>query len=404
MAAGNPAHRRMIRGILFATILIDIAGFSILIPVLPLFATQLGATGQQVALMLALHSLGLVLFSPVWGWVSDRIGRRPVLILCLAGTAASFALLAVANTIEGIYVARALGGFFAASVGTAQAYMTDITEHHERAEGIGLIGAAFGLGFIAGNVLGGTLAAVNPGLPFWTTAGLAFANCALAIPFLPESRPPGTRASWSKLGRALIPVPVLLAATVHRNRTRVYLYLFFHVFLFFSALEAMFTLYANARFGWNELQAGLFMAYIGVVIAATQGLAIGRLTRTYGEVRLVLAGLALTGGCMILFPLAVSLPAMMGIGGLVAFGNGIAFPAFTSLFTKVCGEDEAGESLGQGNAMAQTGRTIGALAAGWVFVTVSPSAVFVIGGIGILAAFIVFFAGLRLLVPRRGPE
>ena len=134
---------RLVSAILFSIILIDFIGFSILIPVLPLYAQELGASPTEVGLMLALYSLGLVVFLPVWGWISDHIGRRPVLLVCLLGTAASFALLAVAETITAIYVARALGGFFGASIGTAQAYMTDITDEENRTRGMGLIGAAF---------------------------------------------------------------------------------------------------------------------------------------------------------------------------------------------------------------------------------------------------------------------
>ena len=146
-------RRRLVEGIIFAPILIDFVGFSILIPVLPLYAQQLGASELEVGMMLARYSLGLVLFLPVWGWISDRIGRRPVLLICLLGTASSFAMLSVASSVYEIYFARALGGFFGASIGTAQAYMTDITDRDDRAGGMGIIGGAFGIGFVLGNAL-----------------------------------------------------------------------------------------------------------------------------------------------------------------------------------------------------------------------------------------------------------
>jgi MFS family permease len=397
------AERRsgLVRAIIFATILIDFLGFSILIPVLPLYARDLGASETQIGLLLALYSLGLVLFLPVWGWVSDRFGRRPVLLVCLLGTAASFAALALARTLPELYLARILSGLFGASIGTAQAYMTDITDDQDRARGMGLIGAAFGMGFVLGNVLGGTLHAVRPGLPFHATAALALANFVLAAFFLPETlgaaRAP---VDWRRLARALVPAPVLLFATVHANRTRLYLYLFFHVFLSFAALEAMFALYSSERFGWNEWDVGLYMAYLGIVIGATQGLLIGRLSERFGEVALVLAGLFLTGCGMIALPAVGGPVGLMLVGGAIAFGNGIALPAFTSLFTKVCGVDEAGETLGQSQAMAQTGRTIGALASGWVLERVGLGAPFVLGGLGMLLAFAIFGLSRRLLVPR----
>jgi MFS family permease len=328
-----------------------------------------------------------------------------VLLVCLLGTAGSFALLAVADSINEIYLARALGGFFGASIGTAQAYMTDITNPENRARGMGLIGAAFGIGFVLGNLLGGTLQTISPGLPFYTTAALALAAFLIAIFFLPESRSVRDEpVSWGRVGRSLIPAPVLLAITAHSNRTRLYLYLFFHIFLSFSALEAMFALYSSETFGWDEWDVGLFLAYFGIVMGVTQGLLIGRFTDRFGEVPLVLAGLALTGVTMILMPFSPSGLPLIVIGGLMAFGNGLAFPAFTSLFTQVCDADEAGETLGQSQAMAQTGRTIGALGSGWVFQTIAPGAPFFLGGVGMLVGLVLFGVSLRVLVPRTPPE
>jgi predicted MFS family arabinose efflux permease len=209
--------------------------------------------------------------------------------------------------------------------------------------------------------------------------------------------------SWRRLARSLVPAPLLVAAAAHDNRTRLYLYLFFHLFLSFSALEAMFALYAYRRFAWTEWDVGIFMAYVGSVIGVTQGLLIRRLAQSFGEVQLVFAGLGITGAMMIALPFATSLPLLLVVGAALAFGNGIAFPTFTSLFTKACGAQEAGEALGQSQAMAQTGRTLGALGAGWVLERISPGAPFVLGGIGILSALAIFVAAAPLLVPRAEP-
>jgi multidrug resistance protein len=397
----SQTQKRLISAIIFATILIDFAGFSILIPVLPLFAQELGATDTEVGLLLALYSLGLVLFLPVWGWISDRIGRRPVLIICLFGTACSFAYLALAQSLAHLYVARALGGFFGASIGTAQAYMTDITDHDERARAMGLIGAAFGIGFVLGNLLGGTLQALHPGLPFYATAVLALASCILAVVFLPESRAPSAEpVAWSGLGRSLIPAPILLVVTAHSNRTRLYLYLFFHLFLAFSALEAMFAIYSSEEFGWTEINVGLFMAYLGIVIGVTQGMLIGPLTRISGAARVVEIGLALTGAGMLALPTVTGLVALMLTGAVISLGIGLVFPTFTSLFSKVCEAHEAGEALGQSQAMAQTGRTLGAAVAGWLSQTVSHGAPITLGGLGMLAALALFLLTRRVLLPR----
>ncbi len=391
----------IVLALIFATILLDFVGFSILIPVLPLYAEDLGASKIEVGLLLSLDSIGLVLFLPFWGWVSDRIGRRPVILVCLLGTAAYFGLLAVARTIPEIYLARALGGFFGASIGTAQAYITDITTPEDRARGMGLIGAAFGLGFVLGNVIGGVLHEVHPKAPFYTTGAIALANFVAAFFLLPESRPSHpTIGSLRGLGRALIPTPIQLFAGAHSNRTRLYLYLFFHIFAAFSALEAMFPLWARERFGWGTLQIGLFLGYLGVVISATQGLLIGRLSQRYSEVPLVILGLAFTGGAMMLLPATYSLGTLMIVGGVLAFGNGIAFPTFTSLFSKVCGVDDAGEFLGHSQSMAQTGRALGPYWGGWAMGSIGGGAPLFLGGLGVLAALGIFLAGRSVLVPR----
>jgi MFS family permease len=159
--AGSSGSARTVLLIVFVTILIDFVGFSVLVPVLPLYAERLGAAPHQVGLILAFYALAQLVFLPAWGWVSDRVGRRPVLLVSLLGTAISFALLAHADTIPMIYLARVLGGFFAASIGTAQAVVTDVTSAKERAGGMGTIGAAFGMGMILGPVLGGTLATLR---------------------------------------------------------------------------------------------------------------------------------------------------------------------------------------------------------------------------------------------------
>ncbi len=395
------ARPRIVRSVIFATILLDFVGFSILIPVLPVYAEDLGASKIEVGLLLSLYSVALVLFLPFWGWVSDRIGRRPVILTCLLGTAGYFGFLAVADTVGEIYLARALGGFFGASIGTAQAYMTDITAPEERAHGMGLIGAAFGLGFVLGNVIGGVLHDVHPTLPFYTTAGLALANFAVAWALLPESRTPSeTPGGLRGLARALVPTPVQLFAGAHENRTRLYLYLFFHIFASFSALEAMFPLWARENFGWGTRDIGLFLGYLGIVISLTQVLLIGRLSRTYGEVPMVILGLAFTGGAMMLLPLTHSLPTVMVVGTALAFGNGVAFPTFTSLFTKVCGREDAGEFLGHGQSMAQTGRALGPYWGGWAMGSIGSGAPLFLGGLGVLSALAIFLAGRRILVPR----
>ena len=390
---------RLVLGIVFTTILIDIVGFSVLIPVLPLMARRLGAGPVQVGLILTIYALAQLLFLPVWGWFSDRIGRRPVILVSLLGTALSFALLAVAESLAVIYVSRALAGFFAASIGTAQAVVTDVTGPRERARGMGIIGAAFGAGFVVGPALGGSLAEWGERLPFYTVAVLAALNLVLAWYWLPESRPPAlARPDLARLRSAFVPTPIRLVAAVHERRIALYLYLFFHIFTAFAALEAMFTLYLGERFALRELEIALIFAWIGVFVFLTQGFLVGRFASRYAETSLVAVGLATTAFGLAAIAVAPSAGWFYVVGPVIAIGNGIAMPSFTSLYSKACEAEEVGELLGQSQSMATTGRVIGPLWAGVAMGQLSLEAPFLIAGALMLLACALFLAARRFLV------
>ena len=310
-ATPKPPGSRATLGVVFATILIDFIGFSVLIPVLPLFAERLGADSVQVGLILSLYALSQLLFLPMWGWVSDRIGRRPVLLVSLLGTAASFVVLALAESIGWIYFARIAAGFFAASIGTAQAVVTDVTDASERAGGMGLIGAAFGAGMIVGPILGGGLASIDEYAPFYGVAILAGLSFVFAWVALPETKPPELEPRWGELGRSLIPTPIRLLTEVHDRRIAVYLGLFFILFTSFSVLEAMGTLFMARRFGKSELDAAIFFAWIGLFLVLTQGVLLRRLVDMAGEAKLLIAGLIILSFGIAAIAVVPSYPAFL---------------------------------------------------------------------------------------------
>ncbi len=389
-------RRRTLLGVVFATILIDFVGFSVLIPVLPLFAERLGATPVEIGMMLAIYALAQLLFLPAWGWASDRIGRRPVLLVSLFGTTASFILLAVAEDIPTVYLARALAGFFAASVGTAQAVVTDVTPPSERTSGMGLIGSAFGAGMILGPVLGGLLAGWDPKAPFYGVAILAGANGVIALFALDESRPAELpKPPWRDLAASLIPTPIRLLSAVHERRIGLYLGFFFVFFSAFSVLEGMITLYLGERFGADEFDAALVFAWLGVFLALTQAVALPRLVRRLSEFNLVCIGLALMALGFFSVALAPAFAWFFAIGPLIAVGNGLAFPTFTSLYSRACRAEEAGELLGQSNAMGTAGRIVGATGGGLLMAKVGLTSPF-------WAAGIVMVAGLAGFILLRG--
>ncbi|MEE2679790.1 MAG: MFS transporter [Myxococcota bacterium] len=389
--APGAAQSRSILLVVFLTILIDFIGFTVLIPVLPLFAEELGASDFEVALILSVYALAQLVFLPVWGWVSDRIGRRPVILVSLLGTVGSFIVLAFADSIGVIYAARALAGFFAASIGTAQAVVTDVTPPSERAGGMGIIGAAFGAGMIVGPVLGGYTAAIDPKAPFYSVAVLAALNFILAWLRLPESRPPGLEApDWKALGRTFIPTPIRVAMLVHDRRIALYLYFFFHLFSAFAVLEALITLYAGKQFGKEALDVGQLFLWIGVVLFVTQGVLLRRLVAAVGESRLVTVGMLSMAIGLAAVAWAPTFGWLYLVGTLIAFGNGVTFPAFTSLYSKACEAENAGELLGQSQAMATTGRIVGPALGGLAMQHFSLGTPFLIAGAAMLLALIMF--------------
>jgi multidrug resistance protein len=379
--------------IVFTTILIDFIGFSVLIPVLPLYAERLGASPVQVALILTLYALAQLLFLPAWGWVSDRVGRRPVILVSLLGTVCSFLVLSVADTVETIYLARVLAGFFAASIGTAQAVVTDVTPPADRARGMGMIGAAFGAGMIVGPMLGGLAAQVGEKIPFYAVAILALVNFVVACLRLPESRPSGLRKpGWLELRRSLVPTPLRLIAAVHDTRIGLFLYLFFHLFTAFAVLEALITLYVGVEFSKSTFDVGVLFAWIGIVLFVTQGLLLRRLVSHLGERRLIEIGLVAMAVGLAGVAAVPSYPWFFVAGSIIAFGNGVTFPSFTSLYSKACQAENAGELLGQSQAMATTGRIVGPVCGGFLMQEWAPGAPFVVAGAMMFLALAIFEA------------
>ena len=352
--------------ILFVTMLIDFAGYSVLVPVLPIYADDLGASPFEVGMIVTFYALTQLLFLPMWGWASDRIGRRPAILGSLAGTTMAYGILIVADDLAEVYLSRILAGFFAASLGTAQAMVTDLTPPGKRAQGMGVLGAALGVGFVIGPAVGGLLGGLNFRLPFAVVMVASFLNLVAAWFVLPESRR-GDGGPW-KLGeilRLLIPTPFRVASMVHERRIGIFLYLFFHLFAAFAALEAMFTLFMAKRYGATTLAAGQMFMWIGVWIALTQGFALRPLSNRLSETSLVVVGLFVMGLGLALMPWMPSMAALYVLAPFVAVGNGLAFPALASLYSKACASEQAGELLGQSQSMATTGRIVGPMWAGF---------------------------------------
>ena len=332
-------------GIVFTTVLIDLIGFGIVIPLLPLYAERFGASPTEIGLLTASFALMQFLFAPVWGRLSDRVGRRPVILASLAGTALASLLFGLAGALWLLFLARILDGISGASYAAAQAYVADVTAPEERARGMGLIGAAFGLGFVIGPALGALFAVVDHRVPFFVAAGLAATNLTVAARRLPESRRPDSPpASYSRLA--------LVRAALGSRALAPLVWLSFVGTFGFVAMEATFALLAERRFDFGLAEVGLVFTYIGVVAAVVQGALVGSVVRRLGEWTTLRAGLVATGAALGLLAATESLWALFPVLLLLAAGSGLTFPTVSALVSHRAPAEDQGGVLG---LLASTG-------------------------------------------------
>ncbi|MGA9400091.1 MFS transporter [Haladaptatus sp.] len=396
----------------FAIVFVDLLGFGILIPIIPLYAEHFGANEFVVGLLLASYSLMQFLFAPVLGRLSDERGRRPILLLSLFGSVVAWTLFGVADSLLFLFAARILAGVMGGNIATAQAYVADITPPEDRAKGLGLIGAAFGLGFVFGPALGGifssdavlsfartSLPAFVPitqfSLPSFVAAVICGVNLVVAAVVLPETRerqeesddetPSHDRESRLKRLARAFSNPELAGLIAS----------FFLLSLAFSSMESMFVLFTDQQYGFGPEMNGFVLAYVGVVIAIVQGGLVGRLTKRYGERTLALVGVGLelvTLSSLPFSPVIGSyLPSIGPIsGGLfvllfilmpLAAGNGFANVSLTTLVSKSATEDTQGGAFGLTQSAGSIARAVGPIVAGALYAAVAYWLPFVLGGL-----------------------
>ena len=359
--------------VLFLTVFIDLMGFGIVIPLLPIYAKQMNATPFTAGALIAVYSLMQLIFAPVWGRISDDIGRRPVLLMCLAGSAMGYLLLAGAWRLEVLFLARVLAGVAGASIPVAQAYIADVTGPAERARGMGLIGAAFGLGMVIGPALGGGLSLLGPRVPEGFAAGLCLANVLVAAYRLPESLP-------GSVGRpAPFRHPLSLASlrdAAARPGAAALLAVFFLVTLGFAVLEGTFSLAAADRYGYSQAQVDWLWVYMGLVAVVVQGWLVGRLARRLPERALIVLGSAALGLGFLGIPFAGSAIGLLTALALVVGGQGLASPSLSSLISKTVEESVYGEALGVSQSLSAGARVLGPAGGGLIFSRFDASAAY----------------------------
>lgn len=379
--------------IVLFTIFLDLLGFGIVIPLLPFFAKDLGANAIEVGLLMTAYSGMQFLFSPLWGRLSDRVGRRPILLISISANVVAMLLFAASSTLTLFFLARSFAGMANANIGTAQAYVADIMPGEERAKGMGLVGAAIGMGFVLGPAIGGLLAPLGNAAPALAAAGLSAINLVFASLFLPESLAPEAREAAK--ARRSSRLRTFLAALDHPLLPFLFL-LFFLLTTAFSQMEATFALFTEARFDYGTAENGYLFAFIGLMLALVQGGLVGPLRRRLGESAMLFGGTVLLAGGLLWLAQVHGLVGLLGASILLAIGHGVSNPALSTLVSRQAADHQQGQVLGVNQSMASLARVVGPILGGIAFEKGGEFAPFLSS-----AALVAFGALVALRIHRR---
>jgi DHA1 family tetracycline resistance protein-like MFS transporter len=345
---------------IFCTVTLDVLAFGLMIPVLPRIILEFmggdtAGAARVVGVFSTVWAAMQFLFSPVLGVVSDRYGRRPVILISCLGLGLDYVFMAVAPSLSLLFVGRIVSGITAATIHTSFAYIADVTAQKDRARAFGLVGVAFGLGFVVGPALGGLLGGLSPRLPFWLSAAACLVNAAFGWFVLPESLPPERRMAfdWKRAN----PIGAFRLLAAHRELFGLALSNFFGQ-VAHQVLPAVFVLYAGYRYGWSETDVGLTLAFVGVCSALVQGVLVGPVVARLGERRTLLVGLFFAAIGMAAYGLApTGLLFLIGVPVMSLWG--LAGPSILGLMSRLVSPSEQGQLQGANSAMASIAALIG---------------------------------------------
>ncbi len=344
-------------GIIFLTVFIDLVGFGIVIPILPLYAKHFGASESVNGLLVGVYSAMQFLLSPVLGRISDRVGRRPVLLVSLLGTCVGFAIMGFAGSLLWLFVARIIDGISGGNISTAQAYIADITTPEERTKAMGLIGAAFGLGFVLGPAIGGILSAYSIAAPFLFASALALINAILVFIRLPESlspehrAQPEDRAPISEVFKHGWHLPALMAS-------------YFFSIAGFAMMTTNYALFTHERFHYNQAQNGYVFAFIGIIGALVQGGLLRRLVKKQSEKSLAIVGVALLIIGIAFLPLVTTLTTLLIATATIGIGNSFVTPTLNGLASRSAERTWQGRVIGLMQSSGSLARWLAPMLAG----------------------------------------
>jgi DHA1 family tetracycline resistance protein-like MFS transporter len=347
--------------VLFLTVFIDLIGFGIVIPILPLYAEHFHASPVAIGWLTGIYSGMQIIFTPILGKLSDRLGRRPVLFVSIVGTAIGFALMGLARGLPLLFAARILAGITGGNIAIPQAYIADVTAPEKRSRAMGLIGAAFGLGFTFGPLIGGLMSRISYSAPFYFSAGLAVINAALVYLILPES--------LSREQRARPHEQASIVEVFRHGRGAMFAIViatYFFLIVGFSIMTTLFALFTEKKFGYDAQANGYLFGFVGIVSVIVQGGLIGRLIKMFGEVALARTGMILTTISLVLLPMSNGLAFLLLVCAGLSAGSGFASPPLSGLASQMVEASWQGRALGVMQSAGSSARLLGPLLGGWL--------------------------------------
>jgi DHA1 family tetracycline resistance protein-like MFS transporter len=380
----------------FVVVFIDLLGFGLILPLLPFYAETFGGSPIVIGLLLTSYSAAQFVGAPVLGRLSDKYGRRPILLVSVFGTFVGYLVLALANGLWMLFASRIIDGITGGNISVAQSYITDVTDEKNRAKGLGVIGAAFGFGFILGPAIGGLLGTFGFAVPAIAAAALAFLNMICITFWLPESLTDATRAELAKHPRRSFAADALMQA-LRRPQVGALLQTRFFYGVAFVSFESSFALLTQFRLGLTPQIAGatvgLILAYVGVLAALVQGVAVGRLAVRYGEKRLIFAFMIILSISLVSWAFVPNLLLLLVVLIPLSFSVGIINTSINSALTKSVGREEIGETLGLNASLESLTRVLAPTTSLLLFEGIGPYAPGVFGAL--LTSWLVLYLWRR---------
>jgi len=386
---------------LFSIILvvfIDLLGFSLIIPLLPYYAQTFNASDTVIGLLLASYAAAQLIGAPLLGRASDRFGRRPILLISIFGTFLGFLLFGFAESLTMLFASRILQGLTGGNLSVAQAYITDVTDAKSRNRGLGMIGAAFGLGFIIGPAVGGLLSNISYSVPAFVASGLSFVNLLLIAFWLPESLTVDRRAQLTQRKPALS-FSALLQALKHPLTGPLLITRFLYS-LAFVILQSIFSLFALKRFNMSVVATGFVLTYVGVISVITQAWLVGKLSQRFRDTILIESGLLLLALGLLVWAFAPNIPILVFSVTPIALAGGMLNTIVPSALTKTVEPQEVGGILGLSTSVESATRVVSPLLGGFLLERISYWAP---GVLGAVLLFISFAYVLRTVEDAGGP-